>query len=81
MATITVKGIPDDLYERLKRLAAEERRSINSQIIVCLERQVAAGRRGDAAAVLARADALRARLAMPPVTDAELRRAKRSGRA
>lgn len=40
MANITVKGIPDDLYERLKEQAEEHRRSINQEIIRCLERYV-----------------------------------------
>jgi len=31
MATVTVKGIPDQLYKRLKKRAAENRRSINSE--------------------------------------------------
>ena len=40
MATITVKNIPDELYERLKSVAETNRRSINSEIIVCIERAV-----------------------------------------
>jgi len=40
MATITIKNIPDDLYADLKRLAAANRRSINSQIIVSIEQAV-----------------------------------------
>jgi len=40
MPTITVKNIPDELYERLKQLAKANRRSINSEIIVCIERSV-----------------------------------------
>ena len=40
MATITVKNIPDDLYERLKQAARAHRRSINSEVIVCIERAV-----------------------------------------
>ena len=38
MATITVKNIPDEIYERLKGAASANRRSINREIIVCLER-------------------------------------------
>ncbi len=37
MATITLKNIPDDLYERLRRRASTHRRSINSEMIHCLE--------------------------------------------
>ena len=40
MATITVKNIPDELYERLKCVAEINRRSINSEIIVCIENAV-----------------------------------------
>ena len=38
MPTITVKNIPEDLYARLKAYAAANRRSVNSQVIVCIER-------------------------------------------
>ncbi len=37
MTTITVKNIPDDLYERLKQAAKTNHRSINSEIIACIE--------------------------------------------
>lgn len=37
MTTITLKNIPDDLYERLKLQARTHRRSVNSELIHCLE--------------------------------------------
>jgi len=37
MASITIKNIDPELYERLKRQATEHRRSINNEVIVCLE--------------------------------------------
>lgn len=37
MATITLKNIPDDLYDRLKSQAQAHRRSVNSELIHCLE--------------------------------------------
>ena len=40
MPTITVKNIPEDLYAELKRAAALNRRSVNSEIIVCIEKAV-----------------------------------------
>ncbi len=40
MATVTVKNIPDELYVQLKVAAARSRRSINSQIIVCIEQNL-----------------------------------------
>lgn len=38
MATITIKNLPDQIYARLTRIARENRRSINSEAIVTLER-------------------------------------------
>ena len=37
MRAITVKNIPDNLYQRLKQSATENRRSINSEILVCID--------------------------------------------
>lgn len=37
MKTITLKNIPDDVYERLKSQAQAHRRSVNSELIHCLE--------------------------------------------
>ena len=58
MATVTVKNIPDELYDRLKRCAVRNRRSINSQIIFCLDRSLTA-RRIDVREILDRARRLR----------------------
>jgi len=35
--TLTLKNIPDDVYERLRAAAETHRRSLNSEAIVCLE--------------------------------------------
>lgn len=35
--TLTLKNIPDEVYERLKAAAHANRRSLNSEAIVCLE--------------------------------------------
>ena len=40
MATMTIKNIPDELYEELKQRAAANRRSINNEVIVLIERAV-----------------------------------------
>ena len=79
VATITLKGIPDDLYERIKQRAALNRRSINSEILVCLEHSVKA-KPVDPDSFLARVDALRERVALPPLTEDFLRTAKAAGR-
>ena len=36
--TITLKNIPDEIYASLKRAAEVHHRSINSEVIACLER-------------------------------------------
>lgn len=79
MANITLKNVPDPLYERLKEVAAERRRSLNSEIIVRLERSLGAAP-VDADALLARARAIRERLEVPYLTDDALREARDEGR-
>lgn len=75
MPTLTIEGMPDALYLRLKARAAENRRSLNSEILVALE-QVVATEPPDPQALLARVDALRSKLRVSPLTDARLRAAK-----
>jgi len=41
MAALTLKGIPEEVMERLRALADTERRSLNQQAILLLERAVA----------------------------------------
>ena len=79
MATVTVKRIPDDIYRQLKLQAVANHRSINSEIIVCIERAVA-NRRVDPTEFGARARNLRSLSAAHPLTDHLLDEAKRSGR-
>jgi len=38
MASITVRNIPDEVLERIRALSAIERRSLNNEILVILER-------------------------------------------
>lgn len=37
MPNITIKNIPDEVYDRIKLRAETNRRSINSEIIECLD--------------------------------------------
>lgn len=46
MASITVKNIPTALYELLKQRARINHRSINSEIIVCIEEAVLSQQHG-----------------------------------
>lgn len=37
-ASVTIKNIPDDIYNRLKEVAEVHHRSLNGEVIACLER-------------------------------------------
>ena len=79
MTTITLKNIPDEIYSRLKKTAQRNRRSLNSEIIVCLERslQPTALRVED---VLVTARRLRGRVGGLPLSLEEITEARRQGR-
>lgn len=59
--TLTLKNVPDEVYERLKAAATTNRRSLNGEAIVCLEMMLLPGRM-NAGERLARPRALRATL-------------------
>lgn len=59
--TLTLKNIPDDVYNRLKAAAEAHRRSLNSEAIVCLEAALVPGKVKPSER-LARARELRAEL-------------------
>jgi plasmid stability protein len=80
MPTLTIKGLPDPIYERLKAQADAHRRSLNGEIIICLERAVNATRLNPVA-WLAEARAFREGLTIEPMTERELREARQAGRA
>ena len=80
MPTLTIKGLPDPLYRRLRRQAEAHRRSLNGEIIVCLERAVGTGQ-PDAQRWLTQARQLRERVQVRPLTDGQLRAARQAGRA
>ena len=77
--TLTLKNIPDDVYERLKLSAAEFRRSMNSQAIVCLETMLLPAKVLPAER-LARARALRATLPTGQFDAHDIDTLKRAGR-
>ena len=79
MATITVKNIPADLYERLTQSAELNRRSINSEIIVCIEHAIHS-RKISPETLLNHARQLREKTAGHPITDVEYNQAKYAGR-
>ena len=77
MASFTLKGIPEPMLARLKAQADRHRRSINSEMLVCLE-QALNSAPPDSAAILARLDAMHARVERRPrLTESMLREAKK----
>lgn len=79
MATVTVKNIPDHLYERLKSVADMNRRSINSEIVRCIENAVGS-RRIDPGEMIENARRLRQLTSGHPIGDEEFDQAKEEGR-
>ena len=79
MSTLTIKNIPPELYKRLKARAAQHRRSINSEVIVCLE-QILRSTRLDVSTLLARAREVRRYTEHAWLTDDELQKMKSEGR-
>jgi plasmid stability protein len=49
MATLTIKNVPDELYQLLKETARRQRRSINSEALLRLELALRSGREGEEA--------------------------------
>jgi antitoxin FitA len=79
MITLTIKGVSPDLYLRLKRRAKDQRRSLNREVILCLERAVGS-EPFDMEKWLEEAARIRARVKGPPLTDARINAMKRWGR-
>ena len=79
MATITLKNIPDELHEALKQKASIQRRSLNNEIIACLEASVRSTPI-DADAFLSRIRLLRNEVA-GRLTNKDLKTLKNEGRA
>ena len=78
MASFTLKNIPDRLFENLRAAAELHHRSINGEILACLERSFGASL--EPAELLARTRELRSRVRGRPLTLEELQAAKVEGR-
>lgn len=79
MATVTFKNIPDDLYEQLKQAANAHHRSVNSELIHCLEKTFKPTP-VSAAELAEKALALRSRVAAERLDIDEINAAKNEGR-
>ena len=78
--TLTLKNIPDEVYEQLKTSAERHRRSLNSEAIVCLETVLLPGRMTPRER-LTRARRLRAALPGGRFKAVDIAKAKRAGRS
>jgi plasmid stability protein len=78
--SLTLKNIPDEIYERLKLVAGEHRRSLNSEAICCLEAALLPARVG-ADEHLRRARELRRAFSGRRPSASEIDSMKRAGRA
>lgn len=77
--TLTLKNIPDTVYERLKLSAEAHRRSLNSEAIVCLEAMLLPAKMTPMERI-ARARALRSTLPKGKFRARDIDTAKRQGR-
>lgn len=77
--TLTLKGIPDDLYVRLKQTAEVHRRSLNNEAISVLE-TVLLPRKATTSDRIARARSLRATLKLGAFAAKDIDAFKRQGR-
>ena len=79
MPALTVKNIPDELYDHLKASAQAHHRSLNSEMIHCLESALMP-RRASAEQILADARALRRKVKTVRITAKDIDAAKNEGR-
>ena len=79
MATLTLNNIPDSLYNQLKDLARLHQRSIDNEVLYCVE-QTINPHKTNVAEQLAIAKQLRAKTANYLLTDEEIYKAKLDGR-
>lgn len=77
--TLTLKGIPDDVYERLRETAEIHRRSLNSEAISVLEAALLP-RKATSSERIRRARELRAQLESGAFAAKEIDAFKRKGR-
>ena len=79
MATITLKNIPDSLYDQIKQSAQSNRRSINSEIIICIEKALR-GRKINPDKILSAARALRKKTPGKLFAEKDITKVKSVGR-
>jgi antitoxin FitA len=79
MHTITVRNVPDEIYQKIKQSAEISHRSINKEIIACIERAIGS-HQIDPDLILSKARKSRAKTASFKISDEEITGAKNTGR-
>ena len=79
MPALTIKNIPDTLYQQLKTAAELHRRSINSEVLIYLERALIASKTSPTER-LNRIEQLRATIKPNSITPEDIEQAINSGR-
>ena len=80
MPALTIKNIPDDVYRTLKQTAEIHRRSINSEVIFCLENALMPKKKLTPPEQLARVESLRSAIPANVITADEISNAIDNGR-
>ena len=79
MPALTIKNIPDNLYDKLKKTAKSHHRSLNSEVIHCIE-TVLVPQKMDIAERLQRAQKLRSQIPVGEISLADIDDAINQGR-
>ncbi len=80
MASVTIKNIPEEIYEKIKLQAKANHRSVNSEIISIFEHAVQKRTPIDVKVILERARKIRELTAHYIISDEELTQWKKEGR-
>jgi len=80
MPALTIKNIPEDLYNELKHVAELHHRSINSEVIICLKHSLFP-KKTSTEDVLSNIQALRSQIATNVVSVDEIQQAISQGRS
>lgn len=78
MATLTLKSLPDRIHKKLKKRALQHHRSLNSEVIACLESSLE-NEKVDVNSLLAKAQKLRSQMGIR-LKDKDLIQFKNQGR-
>ncbi|MEY4210467.1 MAG: hypothetical protein RLZ92_847 [Pseudomonadota bacterium] len=79
MPALTIKNIPESLFEQLKSAAEQHRRSINSEVLICIEQALIA-KKSDPSERLKRIEQLRASISANSISLDNIDQAIENGR-